>query len=56
MSKMCSLRPMSREEKKACMGEFFCAKILPMLVQHESECQADNFYFGYVTVMDFVMY
>lgn len=52
----CETRPTNQQESKVCMYEYWKSKIEPELLKYEKECAPNNWYFGYPTIMDFLIY
>ena len=56
---LCNSRPTNTQEKlerKQKMDELYERKIDHEMKEHEKACQANEFYFGYLTVIDFAIY
>lgn len=56
---ICNSRPTTSQEKLERvrkMNELYQRKISHLMELHEKECVADNYYFGYLTMLDFAIY
>lgn len=51
-----SSRPSLSPEEKKSLSFYWASKIVPILSDYEAECPAEGWYYGYLTLMDFVVY
>jgi glutathione S-transferase len=56
---ICNSRPTTSQEKlerRRQLNELYEKKISHLMELHEQECMPNNFYFGYLTLLDFAIY
>lgn len=53
---ICSARPTLSADDQKSLAFYWKSKIQPILWDYQNECPREGWYYGYITIMDFVIY